>query len=234
VTPKVRILVVCAERTMRQAVLRVIDSELPADAREALNGPDAFDCALAWLPDLVVLTTELPGFDGLQLCHRLRAVAQLQDTPIIALGPRGNQAKKYQAFYVGATDYVELPFDGVEFAYRLRAPLRGRLRQVDTVDAVRCGPLQLEPATRTVHLDGRAVVLTPSEFAVLRLLATRAGTPISVGRLLSEALGHPVGLGNPQLIHTHIRNLRKKLESDPAVPSLLLRHPAGYMLAVAI
>jgi DNA-binding response OmpR family regulator len=229
-TPKVRILVVCANRTIRQAVMRVIQAELEAEARELENGPDAFDAAIAWLPDLVVLTTELPGFDGLQLCHRLRAVAPLQDTPIIALGPRGNQAKKYQAFFVGATDYVELPFDGVEFAFRLRAPLRGRLRRVDGVEAVVCGPLVLEPATRTARFERISAVLTPSEFAVLRLLATHAGTPLAVERLLHEALGQPPGMGNPQVIHTHVRNLRKKLESNPAAPLLLLRHPAGYML----
>ena len=82
--------------------------------------------------------------------------------------------------------------------------------------------------------DQVSVILTPSEFAVLRLLATHAGTPLAVERLLTEALGHPRGLGNPQLIHTHMRNMRKKLEADPASPKLLLRHPAGYMLPAGL
>lgn len=229
---KVRILLACADRLVRQQILNLLAGELPADTREATNGPDALACAEEFLPDLVVLSTDLHGFDGLQLCHRLRGIAQFQDTPVIAMGPRGDQQRKYQAFYVGVTDYVELPFDGVEFVYRLRAPLRGLLRRAEDEGTVHCGPLVLEPATRVARLDGREAVLTPSEFAVLRLLASNAGTPLGPERLLTEALGHPPRMGNPQLVHTHIRNLRKKLEADPRRPALIARHPAGYVLAV--
>lgn len=228
---RLRILLACADRAVRQTVTRLVEPELDAELREASNGPDAFEQALDWLPDLVVLSTDLPGYDGLQLCHRLRGVAQLQDTPVIALGPRGDQPRKYQAFYVGVTDYVEVPFDGVEFVYRLRAPLRGLLRRPDAEDTtVACGNLTLEPATRTATYGGRSATLTPSEFAVLRLLAAHPGVPLDVERLLTEALGNPARLGNPQLIHTHVRNLRKKLEADPRHPVLLLRHPAGYVV----
>ena len=217
-----------ADRSTRQAVLGVVASELSADTREAQTGPEAFDLALDWLPDLVVTATDLPGFDGLQLCHRLRAIAPLQDTPIVAVGPR-DQARKYQAFFVGVNDYIELPFDGVELAYRLKAPLRGKLRREETAP-ISCGALGLEPATRVARLGAREAVLTPSEFAVLRLLASQPGVPFPAERLLSEGLNRPARLGNPQLIHTHIRNLRKKLEEDPADPKLLLRHPAGYLV----
>ena len=226
---RVKILVACADRAIRQAVTRVIAAELPAEVREAGNGPDAYDQALAWLPDLVVLSTELPGYDGLQLCHRLRGVAQLMDTPIVALGARGDQARKYQAFYVGVNDYVELPFDGVEFAFRLRAPLRPRLRS-EATDSITCGSLTLEPATRQAMVDGRKASLTPAEFAILRLLAAQGGKAVDTERLLVEALGQPRQLGNPQVVHTHMRNLRKKLEADPKAPRLLLRESTGYVL----
>jgi DNA-binding response OmpR family regulator len=76
------------------------------------------------------------------------------------------------------------------------------------------------------------VVLTPSEFSLLRHLAARPNHPFTVESLLTDALGNPPQLGNPQLIHTHVRNMRKKLEADPQHPTLLIRHPAGYMLAV--
>lgn len=226
---KVRILLACHDRAQCATINRLVAGELPAEVREAGNGPDAFELALAWLPDLFVLAAELHGFDGMQLCHRLRGVAAFQDTPVIVLGPRGDQKRKYQAFYVGATDYVEVPFDGVEFVYRLRAPIRGLLRHPEA-PPVTAGGLTLEPATRTARVEGREAVLTPSEYAVLRVLAANAGTPLTVERLLGEALGRRGGLGNPQLIHTHVKNLRKKLERDPANPDLLVRHPAGYML----
>jgi DNA-binding response OmpR family regulator len=229
---KARVILAIPDRATRTSVRTLLEDIVPTEAAEPTNGPDAYQAALALLPDLVVASAELPGYDGLKLCHMLRGIAQLQDTPVVIVGPRGDQPRKYQAFYVGATEYVELPFDPVELQYRLRVQLRPLLRERDATSAIACGALSLEPATRTVRLGDREVVLTPSEFALIRLFATRPGHPFSVDQLLTDALGHPPHLGNPQLIHTHVRNLRKKLEEDPRHPALLTRHPAGYMLAV--
>lgn len=227
---KARVLLALPQRPLRESVAELVSQIVPAEFVEAPTALDAYQQAMAVLPDLVVLTLDLPGYDGLKLTHQLRGVAQLQDTPIVVLGPRGDAGAKYQAFYVGATEYMEVPFDAVELMYRLRVQLRPLLRARDGQEALACGGLRLEPATRTVRLDGKAVVLTPSEFSLVRYMAAHPGTPLSVEKLLTEALGHPPQLGNPQLVHTHVRNLRKKLEVDPAEPQLLKRHPAGYVL----
>lgn len=229
---RARVVLAIPDRHTRDAVKHLLEDIVPTETLEPTNGQDAYQAALALLPDLVVASAELPGFDGLKLCHMLRGIAQMQDTPVVIVGPKGDQPRKYQAFYVGATEYVELPFDPVELQYRLKVQLRPLLRERDATTAIRCGRLTLEPATRTVRLDGREAVLTPSEFSLLRHFTTRPGHPFSVEALLTDALGHPAGLGNPQLIHTHVRNLRKKLEPDPQHPTLLMRHPAGYMLAL--
>ena len=227
---RARVLICLPDRAVREQVRRRVEEAAAAQVIEAATGPDAFEAAARELPDLVVLAAELPGLDGLAVCHRLRGVPALADVPIMVLGPRGDQRRKYQAFYVGATEYVEVPFDGVELAFRIRVQLRALLRERDAHDALVAGPLRLDPATREATLGDRAAVLTPSEFAVLWRLATSAGKPVSVDRLLNDALRRPAGLGNPQLIHTHIRNLRKKLEPDPSHPAWLLRHPAGYVI----
>ncbi|MFN3429333.1 MAG: response regulator transcription factor [Candidatus Sericytochromatia bacterium] len=229
---KARVLLAIADRATRQALTQLLADILPSELAEPPTGPDAYQAALAQLPDLVVASSDLTGYDGLTLCHMLRGIAQLQDTPVVILGPRGDQQRKYQAFYVGATEYVELPYDPLELQYRLRVQLRPLLRERDAAMAVTCGPLTLEPATRTVRVDGREAVLTPSEFSLMRHFAGRPGHPFSAEQLLTEALGHPPQLGNPQLIHTHLRNMRRKLEADPKAPAMLLRHPAGYMLAL--
>lgn len=228
---RARVVVCLPERAVREQVRRRIEEAAPASVVEAPTGPDAYEAAVRELPDLVILAVDLPGLDGLSVCHRIRGVPAMADVPVMVLGPRGDQRRKYQAFYVGATDYVEVPFDGVELAFRIRIQLRPLLRERDAHDELVVGPLRLEPASRAAELAGRRATLTPSEFAVLRLLATSAGKPVSVDRLLNDALRRPAGLGNPQLIHTHIRNLRKKLEADPSNPTWLLRHPAGYLLA---
>lgn len=229
---KARVVLAIADRVTREAIGQLVSAIVPAEITEPRTGPDAYQAALAVLPDLVVASAELTGYDGLQLCHMLRGIAQLQDTPVVIVGPRGDQPKKYQAFYVGATEYVELPFDALELQYRLKVQLRPLLRERDANSAIHCGPLRLEPATRLVRLGDRESVLTPSEFALMRHLAGRPGHPFSVDALLTDALGNPPQLGNPQLIHTHVRNLRKKLEADPKHPTLLIRHPAGYMLTL--
>lgn len=229
---KARALLAVPERALRGQVRQLLEAVIPCEWHEAATGPDAYQLAQAHLPDVVIASAELPGYDGLQVTHRLRGLGPFQETPIVVLGPR-DQPRKYQAFYVGATEYVELPFDPIEFQCRLRVQLRGLLRARDANEAIACGPaLVLEVPTRTVRCGERSAVLTPSEFALLRHLAAKPNTPHSAERLLSEALGHAAGLGNPQLIHTHVRNMRKKLEADPQAPSLLLRHPAGYMLAL--
>jgi len=228
---KVRILVASTDRAVRQTVVRLLDQDLRADIQEFTTGPDAFQEALASLPDLLILASELPGYDGLQVCHRLRNIPQFRDTPIVIMGPRGDQPRKYQAYYVGATDFVELPFDGVEFMFRLRVHLRTLLRQLEATAAPSNGLLHFDPERRSVAREGREVTLTPSEYALLALLATHPGQPMSVERLLTEGLARPAQLGNPQLIHTHMKNLRRKLEDDPQNPRLLIRHPAGYLLS---
>lgn len=229
---KARIVLAHPKRPVREQIAGLLEALLPSEIHAPPTGPDAQQAALEVLPDLVVAAQDLPGLDGLRLTHMLRGVAQLQDTPIVILGPRGDQQAKYQAFYVGATEYVEEPFDPLELQYRLRVQLRGLLRARDAAEAIACGPLTLEPATRTARLGGRQAVLTPAEFSLLRYFAAHPGRPLSAQQLLTEALGHPAMLGNPQLVHTHMRNLRKKLEADPAHPELLQRHPAGYMLAL--
>lgn len=225
---RARIVLCLPDRAVRDQVKHRLAEAAPSHVlTEATTGSDALDAAMRELPDLLVLAADLPGLDGLAVCHRVRTVAAMANVPVLILGPKGDQRRKYQAFYVGATEYIEVPFDGLELTFRIRNQLRGVLR---AADALAAGRLVLEPDTRAVVLPDRRVILTPSEFAVLRLLVVSAGKPVSVERVLTEALRHAPGLGNPQLVHTHVRNLRKKLEVDPALPALLVRHPAGYMV----
>jgi DNA-binding response OmpR family regulator len=230
--PRPRILLAIQQVALRQALKQMLQEIAPVELHEAASAQEAYGLALKHSPQLVVIGTGLTGFDGLQLTHQLRENTAFQDLPIILLGPKGDQARKYQAFYVGANDYVELPFDRLELSYRLRVQLRTPLQAAQTLGPLTLIGCQLDPITRTGSLGGQKAVLTPSEFALLWQLAKEPGVPMSTEHLLAAALGQPVGLGNPQVVHTHMRNLRRKLEAIPARPVYLQRHPAGYQLVL--
>ena len=197
------------------------------------SGPDGFRLAQELLPDLIVADADLAGMDGFMLVRRLRTIATFLDTPIVLLTQ--TTAQKYQAFEAGADDVLTKPVDALELQYRLQAHLRPRFRKLATQsEPVLAGPAQaalmLDPKTQTAQLGETRAELTPSEYAILCYLAAHPDAPATTQDLLVEALGMAPGLGNPQLIHTHIRNLRRKLEKTPSKPELLLFARRGYWL----
>jgi len=192
------------------------------------SGADPLRKVEAATPDVIVLDGSA---DTLVLCRRIRAIAPFVDTPVIVLAERNET--KYQAFQAGATDVMTRPLDQLEFQYRLRVHLKAWRRMAMDQEAIAAGPLTLQPATLTAEVRGHSVALTPSEFTILRFLASHPGRPVSTEELLVEALGEPRTLGNPQVIHTHIRNLRRKLEADPAKPQLICSSRLGYRIGEA-
>lgn len=195
---------------------------------ELLHGPSTVEALRqleTHLPDVLVLDSG-PTLDGAALCRKLRGLATFLDLPILFLADRTEA--RYQAFQAGATDVMAKPVDPLEFQYRLRVHLKARVRRLETAEAVQAGTLQLEPATHTARVGERHISLTPSEFAILSYLAARPATSVGTEELLVDALGEARALGNPQVVHTHIRNLRRKLEADPARPTLVTSSRRGY------
>lgn len=223
---KPRILIASADQSLKRLLAYVVGRIGPSEIEGAVSGPEALRKAEATLPDLLVLDVALPGIDGLSLCRRLRAIAPFLDTPILILSDQSE--RKYQAFQAGASDVMVKPLDQLEFQYRLKVHLRSRLRTLETAPAVVAGSLRLEPASHLATLHGNDVALTPSEFAILSFLAARPQQPVTTEALLVDALGEHRQLGNPQVIHTHIRNLRRKLEPNPQDPTYILSSKQGY------
>jgi DNA-binding response OmpR family regulator len=170
--------------------------------------------------DLVVLDLMLPKVDGLEVCKRLRADSNV---PIIMLTARGEELDKVLGLELGADDYITKPFSIREFRSRVRALLRRaglpreRPREVETIEA---GELRIDPARRTVELEGEPVQLTYVEF---ELLTTLAGEPARVftREMLLRALWGDSAYREPRTIDVHIRHLREKLERDPREPEYI-------------
>ncbi|NBP25891.1 MAG: DNA-binding response regulator [Proteobacteria bacterium] len=131
----------------------------------------------------------------------------------------------------GATDLLASGPEVTELILRLQARLREAEPEAALAGTVALGPAVLDLDRSEWRLGSRIVHLTPLEVSLMALLGQNAGRLVSMTRMLTEGLGHPGGQGSPEAVRNHIRNLRLKLEPDPAHPQLLVNIPGrGYML----
>src|SRR6266540_7232894 len=171
--------------------------------------------------DLVVLDIMLPKLDGIEVCKQLRAKSTV---PIIMLTARDDELDKVVGLELGADDYITKPFSIREFRSRVRALLRraavstAALEDSEKISAD--GPLRIDPARRSVELDGKAVQLTYVEFELLRTMASHPGRVFSRKTLLEELWGGS-DYREPRTIDVHVRHLREKLERDPREPEFI-------------
>jgi DNA-binding response OmpR family regulator len=165
--------------------------------------------------DLLVLDVMLPGVDGLTLC---RSAVAKSGTPVILLTARSGEADRIVGLDLGADDYVTKPFSPRELVARVHAVLRRA--PPGEGDVLVRGALRIELATRGVTQAGRRIELTPSEFAVLRALAERPGRVWTRASLLERLPGDSADTLD-RTVDVHIRNLRRKLERDPATPAFI-------------
>jgi two-component system alkaline phosphatase synthesis response regulator PhoP len=181
-------------------------------------------------PDLIILDLMLPGMDGYRVLKTLRDEGR--QMPILILTARGEEADKVRGLRLGADDYVTKPFGVLELLARVEALLR-RAAPPGGDGAgppERFGAVELIPASRTVLRDGRAVALTPKEFDLLLALVKRRGAVASRMELLTEVWGYSAAVLS-RTVDTHVAELRRKLEADPAAPDHILTvRKAGYRL----
>jgi DNA-binding response OmpR family regulator len=198
----------------------------------AADGPSGLAAARQGRYDLIVLDLMIPGIDGYRVLRQLRD--DNLTIPVLILTARGEEADKVLGFRLGADDYVTKPFGVLELLARIEALLR-RSRPAAGSSAPtieRFGEIEIDIATRTVTRAGEAVALTPMELDLLLALLRRKGAVASRLQLLAEVWGHSSAVLT-RTVDTHIGELRRKLERDPARPRHILTvRKAGYRLAV--
>jgi two-component system, OmpR family, alkaline phosphatase synthesis response regulator PhoP len=198
--------------------------------RVAGNGETALQVVRRDRPDLIVLDLGLPGLDGLDVT---RAIRRDSNVPVIMLTARDDELDKLLGLELGADDYLTKPFSPRELVARVRAVLR----RVDTVttagadEVIHAGALTIDLPRMRVDLAGRAVDLTPTEFALLVALARQPGRIFTRSQLLDAV--HGVAFESyERAIDTHIKNIRRKLEPDPGRPvHVLTVYGVGYRFA---
>ena len=195
----------------------------------APDGPAGLAQARTTRPDLVILALMLPGLDGYRVLKALREDGF--DMPVLILTAHGQEADKVRGFRLGADDYVTKPFGILELVARVGALLRRAAKPERAGQPrERFGEIEIDPSTRTVYRQREAVALTPMEFDLLVALVRRRGAVVSRLDLLHEVWGHSSAVLT-RTVDTHIAELRRKLEENPASPKHILTvRKAGYRL----
>ena len=174
-------------------------------------------------PTLVILDSELPDGDGVELCRWLRQ----QQSLILMLSARNTEADIVEGLRAGADDYLTKPFGMQEFLARVEALTRRRATMPPI--SLDCGDLKIDLVHRRVRFREELIDLTPQEFSLLYVLAQAEGLPLSRSELLRRAW--PDAIDNPRTVDTHVLSLRKKVETDPRQPNLIQTvRNVGYRL----
>lgn len=211
------------------AIINLVSAYLKPEGYEvytATEGPSGLQAARAYKPDLIVLDVMLPGMDGVEVLTRLRRES---DVYVILLTAKTEETDKIVGLSVGADDYVTKPFSPREVVARVKAVLR-RGQTPPAAAVLRVGALTLDRERREVALRGVPVELTPTEFELLATLMAAPGRVFSRAALLEAAQGVAFE-AYERTVDAHIKNLRRKIEPDPADPQYIVTvRGAGYRL----
>jgi two-component system alkaline phosphatase synthesis response regulator PhoP len=219
-----RILIVDDERKIVQGLENYF-RQAGYDTLAAYDGRQALDMARREQPDLVVLDVMLPELDGVEVCRRLR---QESAVPILMLTARVEETDMLIGLEVGADDYLTKPFSPREVIARARALLRRASGALVPAHVLRGGPVVVDVERHSVQVNGQDADLTPMEFQLLVALMRNVGRPLTRAQLLDAAQGSAFE-GYERTIDAHIKNLRRKIEPDPAHPaSIVTVFGVGY------
>ena len=212
------LLIVDDERSIRHS-LRTILSSLGFQVIEAARGEEALELVRTAHIDAVLLDIDMPGIGGIATCRGVRR--EFPAIPILMLTVHGSEDHKVEAFEAGADDYITKPFQLRELTARIRAAIRRTHLLEETETALVAGEIALHPGRHEVTKNGRKIHLTPKQFELLQLLMERRGGAIPHSKLLRSVWGPEYG-NELEYLRTFVRQLRIKIEDDPANPKYLL------------
>jgi two-component system KDP operon response regulator KdpE len=212
-------------------IRRFLRTTLPAHGyrlHEATTGEDGLTEAKARNPDLILLDLGLPDLDGTDVIRQVREWAQV---PIIVLSARDQEQEKVAALDLGADDYITKPFGVNELLARIRTALRHAVRTGAGGESVFVlGDLKVDLGRRQVFVSENEIHLTPIEYKLLTTLIRYAGKVLTHRQLLKEVWG-PLHVDEGHYLRVYMRQLRNKLEKNPAHPRYLVTElGVGYRL----
>ena len=221
------VLVIDDEPQIRRAVRDAL-REVAARVDEASDGAAGVAAATEHRPDLIVLDLGLPDVPGVEVCRQIRRRSAV---PIIVLSARHSEHEKVDLLNAGADYYVTKPFSVLELAARARAQIR-RAKTFASSSAsaapISIGGLLVDTVHRRVSRSGTQIHLTPIEWQILATLICSAGRTLTHQQIFDAVWDREFG-SPQQYLRVHITNLRRKIETDPAAPQIIITEPGvGY------
>lgn len=204
------ILVIEDQQKLAQNIQKFLELEHYA-VTLAYDGKDGFEKAMTQEPDVIILDINLPGMDGYLLCTMLRQ--HKKNMPILMLTARAKQQEIVHGLNIGADDYVTKPFDLDELLARVRALLR-RKGEVQKDPQLSTKNIALDTNTSVVTKKGKAVELSPKEYALLEFLLRKKGIVQDRPAIIEHVWGGRDELMFSQTVDVHIAYLRRKLGKD--------------------
>ena len=221
---KDRVLVIDDEAQIRRALFRALAAR-SYEVEVAVDGDEGLAIAAGFQPDVVVLDLNLPGIDGFEVCRRLRSWSS---APIIVLSVREDESDKVEALDTGADDYLTKPFGIDELLARIRALRRRSDEHEEGTARFGTDGLEIDLRERQVVRRGEAVRLTKTEWALLEAFAHHPGKLLTHRWLLQRVWGEGYA-DDIDVLRVFVSQLRKKIEPDPAHPSVIVTEPGvGY------
>ena len=212
-------------------ILRLLERFLQAKGREILtagDGEEALKICGKEAPDLVILDIIMPGMDGWEVLTRLR---ETSDIPVIMLTAKDSPGDTARGLLLGADDYISKPFDLGEVEARITAVMR-RYEKPSEPSVQKVGDLVINNESKEVRLRGKPIKLSPKEYDLLRLLASRPGRVFSHDEIIREVWRGKSFISSTD-VAKYIYLLREKIEEDPDNPTLIETvRGFGYKLAI--
>ncbi|GHE67286.1 DNA-binding response regulator [Streptomyces capitiformicae] len=223
-TERMRLLLVEDEQRLADVIKSgLVDKGFAVDV--VGDGSEAVWMAGEHQYDAIVLDVMLPGLNGFAVCRKLREAGNW--TPIMMLTAMDGELDEVQSLDSGADDYLAKPFSFAVLLARLRALVRRGAQERPAV--IEVGDLQVDPAAACARRGGVHIALTPKEFAVLHLLARRAGRLVTKTELLQHAWDFAFD-GDPNIVEVYISALRRKIDAPFGVRTLTTVRGSGYLL----
>ena len=222
-----RVLIIEDEPQLRYALRRYLD-ESGYRVREAEDGTSGLRGFSSFKPDVVLLDLMLPDMSGVEVCRTMR---QTSETPIVVLSALGEEKTKVEALDEGADDYLTKPFGMDELLARIRVALRHGSSIRSSHPVIEAGDLRIDLEHRNVTIQGHEVALTPTEYSLLKYLATNAGKVLTHPMILRAVWG--AEYEDTAVLRTYVNQLRSKIEADPAHPRFVITEPrVGYRFVI--